>query len=170
MELLNYAMNAVKLYWRDLAVVGAIMVSAIIVIIGLLKPIVFNRIPYKPLRKSALAFSDVLLSFIATAIYFVIRDINWEFYWLASLITSTACIITYWLYENTCFRNLIQKLGTLTIDKFSRVAKLAILNEDSKEIEAELKKATEEIKATAKTEIKAFSQKSLTKDKELENL
>ena len=170
MELVNYAMTAINLFWRELAVAGAVMVSTIIVIIGLMKPFVFNHIKCKSLRKSALAFSNVFLSFVATAIYFVIRDINWELYWLASLITSTACILTYWLYENTHLREAIQKLANLAIDKFAKVAKMAISNADTKAVEAEIKKATEEFKATARAELKTVSKKSIKKDRELENL
>ena len=170
MELLNYAMKGVDLFWRELAVAGAIMVSTIIVFMGILKPLVFNRIPYKAVRKSALAFSNIFLSFVATAIYFVIRDINWELYVLASLVTSVACIVTYWLYENTHLREGIHKVGELAIDKIAYVAKLALSGKNTKTIDAEIKKATEELKATAKAELKLHPKKSKNKDKELENL
>jgi hypothetical protein len=146
------------------------MVSAIIVIIGILKPFLFNKIKCKQARKSALAFTNVFLSFCATAIYFLIRDINWELYWLASLITSVACIITYWLYENTCLRNAIQKLITLAIDKFAKIAKMAVYNAEAKAIEAEVKKAFAELKTTAKNEIKTTAKKSVKNNKDLENL
>jgi Ca2+/Na+ antiporter len=170
MELLNYAMTAINLFWQELAVVGAIMVSAIIVLMGILKPIAFNRIPYKALRKSALALSNVFLSFVATAIYFVIRDINWELYVLASLITSVACIVTYWLYENTHLREGIHKLGDLAIDKIAHIAKLALAGKDVKTIDDEIKKASEELKATAQSELKLHSKKSKKTDDEWKNL
>ena len=170
MELLNYVMLCVNLFWRELAVAGAIMVSAIIVIMGLIKPL-FNRISCKQLRKSALAFTSIFLSFLATACFFVIRrGTDWELYWIASLMTSLACIVTYWFYENTCLREAIHKIGNLAIDKVANILKMLLNEKDAKAINSEIKKATEELKATARVELKSISKKSNKNDKEWENL
>ena len=170
MERLNYVMLCVNLFWRELAVAGAVMVSSIITIMGIIKPL-YNRIPCKQLRKSALAFTSIFLSFVATACYFVIRpDTNWELYWIASLITSLGCIVTYWVYENTCLRDAIHKIGNLAIDKGANILKMLLNGKDAKAINSEIKKATEELKATAKAELKLHPKKSNKKDKELENL
>lgn len=171
MELLNYVMICVKLFWRELTVAGAVMVSSIIAVMGILKPVLFNRIHCKALRKSVLAFGNVFLSFIATAFYFLIRPVDrWDLYWIASLITSIACIVTYWLYENTHLREAIHKLGNLAIDKGAKILKMIVNGNDSKDIDAEIKKATSELKATAKAELKSQIKKSYKKDKDLKNV
>lgn len=171
MELLNYVMLCVNLFWRELAVAGAIMVSLIIAFMGIIKPL-YNHIPSKELRKSALAFTSIVFSFIATAVFFCIRKgTNWELYWIASLFTSIACIVTYWLYENIPYlRDSVHKILCFIIDRVAKILKMIVNGSDSKEIKSEIKKATEELKATAKVELKAISKKTAKKDKELENL
>ena len=89
---------------------------------------------------------------------------------MASLITSITCIITYWVYENTCLRDAIHKVGNLAIDKFATIAKMILNNKDTKAIETEIKKATSELKATAKAELKLARKKNNKNDKEWENL
>ena len=127
MEHLKTIAQMVCAQWQDLAVIGAIMVSAIIVFIGILKPLVFNRIPWQPLRKFVLSFANVFFSFVATALYFA-------------------------------------------IDKFATIAKMILNNKDTKAIETEIKKATNELKATAKAELKSARKKNNKNDKEWENL
>lgn len=147
------------------------MISLIIGCMGLVKP-VYNIIPSKQLRKSALAFTSVFLSFVATAVYFVIRpDTNWELYWIASLVTTAGCILTYWLYEYIPYlRDFIHMIVCFVIDKVAKILKMVVNGSDSKTINAEIKKATDELKATAKAELKLHPKKSAKKDKELENL
>lgn len=163
----------VKANYQELLTVGAIMVSAIIIFIGILKPILFNKIACKPLRKALLALADVVFSFAATAIYFLIEGWTWENYWIASGAVTIACIVVYWLYENTCFRNLIEKLGWLAIKKFGTVFSLIAEGANAAKVETQIKTASRELKATAQTELKN-TVKSLTissqKDKELKNL
>lgn len=149
------------------------MVSTIIVIIGILKPILFNRIPYKALRKTALALTNVGASFGATAIYFLIEGINWRWYVIGSFITAITTILTYWLYENTHFRDLIHKIGAFTIDKLAYLAKIVLaklVNKTDKSVDAEFKKVTSELKAFAQAEIKSATKKIVKADKELQNL
>ena len=102
--------------WKTALIGGVVVVSAIIVIMGALK-FLFNKIKNKYLRKTLLAFSSVLLAMPATAIYFASAHISFHYYWIGYGMTAVATIITYWLYENTCLRELIQKIGTLTIGK-----------------------------------------------------
>lgn len=153
---------------QEMIIVGAIMVSAIIVFIGILKPLIFNRIPWKPLRKFVLSLSSIVFSFGATALYYVIESINiWDYYIHSSVAVSLLCIFTYWLYENfTCLRDLIDKIGKMAIKKIFKVA--SVLYED-KDIKYEIEKAKNELKAETQNEIKKAS-KSLKKDKDLENL
>ena len=167
----NYVILCISLFWQEFAIAGAVMISLIIGSMGLVKPL-YNLIPSKQLRKSALAFTSVLLSFVATAIYFGIRpDANWDIYWLASVGTTVGCILTYWLYEYIPYlRDFVHKIVCFVIDKVAKILKMIVNGNDSKTINAEIKKATEELKATTKAEIKAISKKSTKKDKELENL
>lgn len=172
METLNYVMLCVNLFWRELAVSGAVMVSLIIAVIGFIKPWI-KRIPNEELRKSTLAFSSVLLSFVATAVYFgIIRpDTNWDFYWIASLITSAACILTYWLYEYIPFvRAGVHKLLHFVINKAAHILNMIVDGKNSKEINSEIKKAKNELEETLKNEVKSVSKKSNKNDDEWKNL
>lgn len=167
----NYVVLCISLFWQEFAVAGAVMISLIIGSMGLVKPL-YNLIPSKQLRKSALAFTSVVLSFIATAIYFCIRpDANWDIYWLASVGTTIGCILTYWVYEYVPYlRDSVRKIVCFVIDKVAKIFKMIVNGSNSKEINSEIKKATEELKATAKAELKLHTKKSNKKDKELENL
>ena len=171
METFNYVMLCVKLFWRELAVAGAVMVSLVIAFLGLIKP-AFKRIKNEELQKSAIAFSSILLSFCATAVYFAFRPVDrWDLYWIASLMTSAACILTYWLYEYVPYlRTGVHKLLHFIIDKTAHILNMIVDGKSAEEVKGEVKKATEELKATAKAELKLNPKKSTKKDKELENL
>lgn len=169
MEILQTLWEMVRANYQEYLIVGAIMVSAVIVFIGILKIALFNRIQCKLVRKVLLAFSNILFSFGATAIYFVIEHFTWQYYVHASIVVSVACILTYWLYENTCLRDLIDKIGSLTIKKFFNVALMWFNKSEKDEIEAEVKKVTKELKAATEKELKK-AKKSVKFDKELANL
>lgn len=133
--------------YKDIIVVAVIMVSAIIVAIGLLKPIIFNRIHNKLVRKAALALSNIAACFIATLILYLVRGWSLTNYAMASAALSAACIITYWLYENTCLRNLIGLVGGLALRKALSLMNLALTTDDVKAVKQELHKTGEELKA-----------------------
>ena len=145
------------------------MVSAIIVFIGILKPILFNRIKCKPLRKFLLGLSDVVFSFAAVAIYYAIEGFTWENYVWASVGVSVLCILAYWLYETTPLRATMDAIGNFTIKKVINVAFFAFNNVEKEQILAEIDKAKSEIQSTAKNELKSATS-NLKKDKELEKL
>jgi hypothetical protein len=155
--------------WQTLAYVGAIMVSTVITLIGILKPIIFDRIRCKLLRKMLLATSNIVFSFLATAVYFLVDGRNWEWYVCASWVTAITCVLTYFVYENYGLRDGIHKVGTLAINKFGKILYLIWRRESPTKIDAEIEKAHNELKATVRTEIKP-TKKSNKKDKELENL
>ena len=169
MEMIKNFWDIVSVRYSELIVVGAIIVSAIIVLIGILKPVIFNRIPNKLVRKALLAFSNVFLSFAGTAIYFAVDGIDWQWYWIAAGATSASCILCYWLYENTCLRDLFDTVGRLTLHKVAELALVIFNSTEKKQIEDAMEKVSAEIKETTQKEIKKAS-KSLKKDKELENL
>lgn len=107
--------------WQKALYGGIIVVSAVIVIMGILK-VAFNKINNKLLRKFLLSFSSVVLVLPVTAIYFAGAGINFDYYWVGYGLCAFATIIVYWLYENTCLRDLIHKIGSLSIAKFTSYA------------------------------------------------
>ena len=147
---------------QQFIIMGVVMVSAIIVLIGLLKPFTFDKIPFKPLRKVALALTNVGLSFAATAICFWIYSIPFMYYLYGAGCVTLATIITYWLYENTCLRNLIHFIGSHTLGKIIPV--FFNNKNDVKKLKEELKNVGNEL---AKSTKKTLTDKS---DNELKNL
>lgn len=156
-------------HYNDIIVSVVIMVSAIIVAIGILKPIIFNKITNKYVRKAVLAFSNVVGCFIAALIYFLLEDWNLKYYFLASGALSVCCIVTYWLYENTCLRNLIGVVGNIALRKGLSVLNLAVTNDDVNTVKAEIKNATAQLKTTTKQELKKTATQ-IKVDKDLKNL
>jgi hypothetical protein len=76
--------------------------------------------------------------------------------------------VEYLLYENTCLRNLIHKIGIATIKKVADVA-ISLLNDNDKEdIKKEIEKVSRELSDGVKKEIKKSV--SNNSDKELNNL
>lgn len=156
-------------HYNDILLAVVIMVSSIIVAIGILKPIVFNKIPNKYIRKAVLAFSNVIGCFVSAFVYFLTEGWNLDYYLLAALALSVVCIVTYWFYENTCLRNLIELIGGIALRKVFNIAQLALTNDDAKTVQAEIKNATAQLKATTKTELKKTATKINT-DKDLKGL
>ena len=156
-------------HYNDIIVNVVIMVSAIIVAIGILKPFLFNRIKNKHVRKAVLAFSNVAGCFIAALIYFFVRDWNLAHYPLAALALSVVCVMTYWLYENTCLRNLIEVVGGIALRKALSVLGTAVTNDDVKAVKTEYKNAVDQIHSVTKVELKKVVSKS-NMDKDLKNL
>ena len=155
-------------YYADIIPMVVIMVSAIIVLIGLFKPI-FNKITNKNLRKVALSFSSVIACFVAAFIYFLAEGWNFKYYFLASCALSVVCIVTYWFYENTCLRNLIGVVGGLALRKALDVLKIAITEDDVNTVKAEIQNATAQLKSTTKQELKNNANK-IKVDKDLKGL
>jgi hypothetical protein len=147
---------------------GVIMVSAIIVLIGILKPIAFDRIPYKSLRKACLATTNVAFSFAATAIFYWVNAITFEWYWYGAAVIAVATIVTYWLYETTCLRNLIHKIGTMALRSIWNVLKNIFDKDDVEDVRKELLTVQNTLTEATKKELKAA--KGVKHDKELNNL
>lgn len=139
------------------------MVSALIVFLGALKPYLFDKIPNKNIRGSALFFSSILLSFVATAFAFWIKDWNFDYYLYASSAFSVWTIFVYSLYEYTNLRTFIHWLGKLVWAKFLPIFRKT----EKEEIKKELEKAIEEVTKEAK---KVAKQKDKIQDKELKGL
>ena len=155
--------------YNDILVCGVIMVSAIIVAIGLLKPLLFNKIPNKHVRKAALALTNVAACFGTVFVYFFINGYGYEHYIAASVALSASCIITYWLYENTCLRDLIGVIGNIVLRRVLKVSIFAVTTDDVNAVKTELKKAGDELKAHTKAELKK-SAAQIKEDKDLKTL
>ena len=158
-----------ELFSQDILVSVVIMTSAIIAAIGLLKPILFNKIKNENIRGAALAFSSVAASFLAALVFFLIKGWEFKYYTAAALALAGCTILTYWLYEFSRFRNLIKLIGTLALNRIIKTACFAATNDDVNAVKAELKKAGEELKSHTKTELKKAATTYKT-DKDLKNL
>jgi hypothetical protein len=155
--------------WKDLLLLGVIMVSAITVFVGILKPLLFNKIKWKPLRRASLAFTNVALCFACVAVGFLIKKYDFSVYLHTAVATSLFSIIWYWVYENTCLRDLISKIGGVALSKCYAMVKKLFDKNDAQEIEKEISILVEELKTNAKKEIKSAT-KNVKTDKELKNL
>ncbi len=154
---------------NDILLAVVIMTSAIIVTIGLLKPIVFNKIQNKHIRKAVLSFSNVIGCFIAAFVYFLIEGWDLKYYYLAAIALSIWCIVTYWLYENTCLRNLINVIGNIAVRKALSLAKIVLTADEVDQVKTEFKNASVQLKTSTKAELKKAAN-TIKIDKDLRNL
>lgn len=170
--MLNYA-KAMLFYFenhfQDIIPCVVMMVSAIIVAIGLLKPVLFDKITNKQVRKVALAFSNVALCFVSALVYFLIEGWNLEYYLVSASALAVCCIITYWFYENTCLRNLIGVVGNIVLRKVASLALVAVNADDINEIKTEAIKVKNELKAQTKSTLINATNK-IKEDKDLKGL
>ena len=146
---------------------GAIMVSVVITLIGMLKKVAFDHIKNKQARKTVLATSNILFSYLSTAGYFWLDKKDWKWFMLGGAITTFACIVVYFFYENFHLREVIHAVGKFVISKFVYLVKLAFRSTRA-EFDAESKKVCNEIKEFTKNELK--SKKKSKVDEELKNL
>lgn len=161
---LNHLLIYFELFSQDIIVSVVIMVSAIIMAIGLLKPILFDKIKNKQIRKASLAFSNVASCFISALVFFLIKGWEFKYYTVSAIALTICCIVTYWLYENTCLRNLIATIGNIALRKFASVAILAVNTDDINEIKTEAKKVSNELKAHTKEALKKATETKEDKD------
>lgn len=106
--------------FKEVTTVGVIMVSAMIVLIGCLKPFIFDKIPNKDVRGVLLSLSNIVGAFATVAITFLIRNVSFENYWIVSTAFCICSVFVYWLYENTRARAGIHKLGKYVLTKVGR--------------------------------------------------
>lgn len=146
-----------------------IMVSAVIVLLGVLKKFIFNKIQNKLLRKIVLSILSIALVFGAVAVNFLIEKISFDHYLIYAGFCSVATIIIYWLYENTGLRDGLHKIGSLALSKTWGVfgAFLSKVAEGKKtDIETDLLQGLDNVKASVKKEIPSF----IKHDNEIDNL
>lgn len=164
------ALNFVKGNWENLWLVGVIMVSAITVLIGILKPLLFDKIKCKQLRRTSLAFSNVALCFGGTAIWFLAKSFSYEFYLHTATVVSLVSIVWYWIYENTPLRWAIHKIGSMTLKKIYAMVSNKLDKVDEIDVEKEIESLI--INAQGKVKAEKLSTKTSAKkvDKELKDL
>ena len=92
-----------------------IMVSTVIVLMGILKSLVFNKISSKAWRQVALSFTSLALMYATVAIYFVINAVDFKWFLPCGSLVCVAMIVMYWFYENTQARAGIHKIGSFVI-------------------------------------------------------
>lgn len=137
--------KALLQHWKQVLLGGAIIVSTVIVIMGMVKRL-FNKVRNKYLRKFLLSFTSVILVLPALAVYFLAEEINFKYFWVGYGISVVATIVTYWFYENTCLRELIGKIGSLTIARLIKfIAKKIVGDTDSEEDFYDFKYETKEL-------------------------
>ena len=157
-------------YYTDIIPMVIIMVSAIIVAIGFLKPFIFDKIKNKDLRRAVLALVNVGANFIASFLYFLGKGWNLKYYVLASLAMTVCSILTYYVYETVPgMRKFIGGIGNAAIGKIFNVGLLAATSASAEDIKAEIKNGTAELKANVRQDVKTVLRK-VKVDKDLKNL
>lgn len=146
----------------NISLVVFIMVCALIVFLGFIKPFTFDKIKNKDVRKTLLYFSSILLAFAYTAIAFWVKGWNFVYYWYAGGAFASVTIIVYSAYEGTNLKHLVDKVGNKT---WKRLLGLPI-PQSTEELKNELNEFIEDIKLLSPNK-KVEQNKH---DKELDNL
>ena len=108
--------------YETLLTAGIIMASMIIVLIGALKPLIFNKIKNKCVRGAFLSFTNIAFSFGFVALAFWFKNISFEYYWFTAICFCVFCVFLYWVYENlTQARAGIHKLGSFMWRKIAPI-------------------------------------------------
>lgn len=98
---------------KTLITIGIIMACMLIVLIGSLKPLVFNKISNKHLRGALLSLTNVIGAFAFVAVAFWVKGITFDYYWFTAICFCILSVFLYWAYENlTQARAGIHKLGS----------------------------------------------------------
>lgn len=113
-----------------------IMMSTLIVFMGMLKPILFNKVSNKDLRGMLLFFTSIALSFASVAVTFLIKQYDFTYYWICGVFYSGGVIVMYAIYEHTPLRPSIHSIGSFVVEKlFGVIAnKVNIVANDTKAI------------------------------------
>ena len=102
-------------------------------------------------------------------VYFLVKGFPIENYWVTATALAVTSILVYWLYENTCLRNLIELIGNIVLRKVLRASLFALTTEDIDAVKAELKNTSVELKSFTKTELSKAASK-IKEDKDLKGL
>lgn len=147
---------------------GITVICVVIVLMGLIKTILINKIQNKLVRKITLAFSSILMVFPTTLVACEVNGIGMDHYWKVLCANIAGTILAYWLYENTGLRNLINMIGKTAILK---IVVAIVTNSKTKSLnEAKkiAKKTADELNKDAKNALKSAADE--LKDEALKNL
>lgn len=100
-------------------ILAFIMVSALIVFLGLWKPLLKKYITNEKIRRAVLGFASIGLSFASVAVTFWVHDWNYKYYVWTSCGFAVWTVFVYWLYESTSLRDAIHWLGSFILKKFT---------------------------------------------------
>lgn len=106
--------------WNTIVLGGLIVVGVVIFLMGTLKPVLFDKISNKGLRKTLLSLFSIILVFPATVVWMVSKgwEWNWGLFWFLYCLNSIQTIVVYWFYEGTHLREALHLLGKKTIVKW----------------------------------------------------
>lgn len=141
--------------------IGVLMVSAIIVLIGIIKPKTFDKIKNQTIRSIALSLASIAMCFAGTAITFWTKGISFQYFVISAMVVSVFMVLTYWAYAQLGFKKLIHWIGAKALGKFFGILSSA---KDIEEFKAQISYLPTEIKSATK------KAKDTTTDKELKNL
>lgn len=137
--------------WEDLLMGGAIVVSVVIFLMGVLKGLLLNKIKNELARKVILAWTSLIVVLPVTALYLVVKGANMDHFWFIYTVNCVITVLTYWLYENTALRNSLHAVGKKIVMAFISGEKIP--KKDAKEILTEVVKDlsnSEEVKDSPK--------------------
>jgi hypothetical protein len=169
MEYANQVIQILSLNWERALMGGVLVPCTVIFIMGVMKRLLAKTRLFtnKNVRKAFLAFVSLAMAFPITAFYFFADGISFDYYWLGCLGNCMLTIVTYWLYENTCLRNLIHVIGEKTVGKYWEAIKVIISEkQNEKALSHSLAMTTDELKDVVKKEIK----RQVKEDNDLEGL
>lgn len=151
-------------------ILAFIMVSALIVFLGLWKPLLKKFIANARVRRAVLGLASIGLSFASVAVTFWVHEWNFDYYLWVSIGFSVWTVFVYWLYEATSLRDGIHWLGSFILKKFTglEVKNFSDLKTFLKELTPEVtEKATPIVTEATTLATTAIKQKV---DNELKNL
>jgi hypothetical protein len=145
--------------WNTVMLGGLVVVGVVMFLMGLLKPVVFDKITNKGVRKTVLSITSLILVFPATIVWIISKgwEWNWAVFWLLYTLNCIQTIVVYWLYEGTHIREALQLLGKKTIVKWISAIAMG----------RELTSVSESVDKYAEDTLK---QNSKYKDEDLKNL
>ncbi len=171
MEKLVFVLQFCVTNWQMVLTGGIILTCAIIFLMGVLKKFIVGKIGNKLLRKVALSFLSLIMVFPATALYFVSESVPFGYYWYACAGVAILTVLTYWIYENTGLRNLIDLIGEKTVGKWVAVLIEAFTERKSNaETKNELISVTADLQATVREEVAKSIKANAATDEDLKDL
>ena len=130
------------------------VICSVIVLMGGLKLALVNKVQNKLVRRLILAFSSIAMVFPATYFSCWLSGVGFSRYWQLFVLNALGTILTYWLYENTGLRNLINIVGKTAILKIILAFSKHSENKDVKTSREEAKKEVANLTKEANNTLK----------------